>query len=122
MLKSFFSPPQFVVAVILLSTTLALSHGIEFREKIPISKSFELFPMTIGEWSGSRQRMEQKFIDTLDLSDYLIVDYSDPRKDLNFMLLIIKANKRVDRSIRRPPACPAAAGFSNRPEPSNMPF
>ncbi|MDI6736839.1 MAG: exosortase-associated EpsI family protein, partial [bacterium] len=74
---AFLSPPQFVVALILLGATLAFSHGIEFREKIPAKKSFDLFPLQIKEWSGTREAMEQKFIDELDLSDYVIVNYAD---------------------------------------------
>ena len=66
----------FVVAVILLGATLALSFVVDFREKIPAKKNLEQFPLKVGEWSASRrQPLKQKFIDALDLSEYVIIDY-----------------------------------------------
>ena len=37
--------PMFVVAVILLGATLAISHTVDFREKIPAKKNLEQFPL-----------------------------------------------------------------------------
>ncbi|MBW2647972.1 MAG: exosortase, partial [Deltaproteobacteria bacterium] len=49
-LLAFVGPPQFMVAIILLGSTLVFSHGINFREKIPIIRSFDQFPLQVGEW------------------------------------------------------------------------
>ena len=113
-LRTFFSPPQFIVAIILLGATLAFSYGIEFREKIPIKKSFDLFPLRINEWSGTRETMEQKFIDTLDFSDYVIIDYKDKAgKQVNFYVAYYESQRKGE-SIHSPETCLPGGGWEFR--------
>ena len=108
--NSFFLP-QFVVTVILLGATLALSQGIEFREKIPIKKSFDRFPLKVGEWSGTYQTMEQKFIDALDLSDYAIIEYQDSTgKTVNFYVAYYESQRKGE-SIHSPATCLPGGGW-----------
>ena len=79
--------PMFIVAVILLGATLAISHTVDFREKIPVKKNLEQFPLKIGKWSSNqRQRMAQKFIDVLDLSEYVIINYQNRNRKKNQLL------------------------------------
>jgi len=110
-IKNFFSPPQFIVGVVLLALTLAISQGVEFREKIPISKPFHTFPKQIGQWSGMPQAMEQKFIDTLDLSDYVIVDYKNPAsQSVNFYVAYYETQSKGE-SIHSPATCLPGSGW-----------
>ena len=110
-IQNLFSSPQFVVAVLLLGATWGLSHGIEFREKIPINKSFEYFPVKVGEWSGTRQTMEQKFIDALDLSDYAIIEYQNSTgKSVNFYVAYYESQRKGE-SIHSPATCLPGAGW-----------
>ncbi|MBM4333122.1 MAG: VPLPA-CTERM-specific exosortase XrtD [Deltaproteobacteria bacterium] len=113
-LRAFISPPQFIVAVILLGLTLAFSYGIEFREKIPIKKSLDHFPLKVNEWSGAREAMEQKFIDALDLSDYVIVDYKDKSgKQVNFYVAYYESQRKGE-SIHSPESCLPGSGWEFR--------
>ena len=106
-----FSPPQFVVAVLLLLGTLGLSYGVEFREKIPPDKSFSRFPLEVGNWSGSRESMEQKFVETLDLSDYVIIDYRNQRgKTVNFYVAYYESQRKGE-SIHSPATCLPGGGW-----------
>ena len=110
-LKSFFHPPQFVVAVILLGLTLLLSQGIEFREKIPIAKSFGQFPDQVGEWTGKSQAMEQLIIDTLDLSDYIMINFSNRSgKWVNFYTAYYESQRKGE-SIHSPATCLPGSGW-----------
>ena len=110
-IQNLFSSPQFVVAVILLGATLVLSQGVEFREKIPIKKSFEEFPVQIGEWSGTRQSMEQKFVDELDLSDYVTMDYQNKQgKSVNFYVAYYESQRKGE-SIHSPATCLRGGGW-----------
>jgi len=110
-IQNFLSPPQFVVAVLLLGAAWGLSHGIEFREKIPINKSFEYFPVKVGEWTGTRQSMEQKFIDALDLSDYVTIDYKDKQgKSVNFYVAYYESQRKGE-SIHSPATCLPGGGW-----------
>ena len=122
-IQNFLSPPQFVVAVILLGLTWGLSHGIEFREKIPIAKSFEYFPDKVGEWTGTRQSMEQKFIDALDLSDYVTIDYKNKQgKSVNFYVAYYESQRKGE-SIHSPATClPGGGWIFNQAGAVKLPF
>jgi len=108
--KQFFQP-QFWVVVILLGATLGFSHGIEFREKIPMSKSFGLFPLNMGEWTGTREMMEKRIIDTLDLSDYVIVNYKNKSgKQVNLYVAYYESQRKGE-SIHTPGTCLPGSGW-----------
>jgi EpsI family protein len=90
--------------------TLGLAQGIEFREKIPPAKSFAEFPTQIGEWSGKRDVMEEKFIKELDLSDYVIVDYVNGPRAINFYTAYYESQRKGE-SIHSPETCLPGGGW-----------
>ena len=103
--------PVFIVAIILLGTTLALSRGVEFRERIPIKRPLDQFPLEVDEWSGVRQRMEQMFIDALDLSDYVVIDYKNGLgKDVGFYIAYYESQRKGE-SIHSPATCLPGSGW-----------
>lgn len=124
--RAFFSPPQFLVAATFLLITFGLSYGVEFREKIPMTRSFSQFPLEIGEWSGTRLSMEKMFIDTLDLSDYVMIDFKDREgRHVDFYVAYYESQRKGE-SIHSPETClPGggwtfdAAGTGRIPMPSN---
>jgi exosortase D (VPLPA-CTERM-specific) len=110
-LKSFFAPPQFVVAAALLVLTLGISMSVDFREKIPASRPFSQFPLTAGTWDGTRQYMEQKFIAELDLSDYVMIDYRNTQgKPVNFYVAYYESQRKGE-SIHSPETCLPGSGW-----------
>ena len=110
-LVAFFRPPHFVVIVLVLGITVALSQGIDFREKIPINKSFDEFPLQVGDWTGVRQKMEDKFVKELDLSDYVIVDYQNKNgKHVNCYLAYYESQKKGE-AIHSPATCLPGSGW-----------
>ena len=102
---------KFVVAVGILLLTFGLSHGIEFRQKIPISKSFSQFPMEIGEWKGTTEVMDQKSLDVLKFSDYILAEYKNTQgKSLNFYVSYFQ-DQRKGEAIHSPETCFPAGGW-----------
>ena len=102
---------MFVAAVAILALTFILAHSIDFRQKIPISKPFSQFPMQIGEWKGVREDMEQKFLDELKFSDYIMVNYVNPEgKIVNFYVAYYQ-DQRKGESIHSPETCLPAGGW-----------
>jgi EpsI family protein len=89
----------------LLGATLGFSHGVEFREKVPISQPFELFPLQVGEWTGTRELMEKRFVDSLDLSDYVIVNYRNPSGRQINLYVAFYESQRKGESIYIPGTC-----------------
>lgn len=109
---SFFRPPQFITAIFLLSLTLVLSQSIEFREKTPIKKPLDQFPLKIGEWTGRTQSMDQRFIDKLNLSDYVIIEYQNSLgRKVNFYVAYY-GSQRKGESIHSPATCLLGSGWN----------
>jgi exosortase D (VPLPA-CTERM-specific) len=105
--------PVFTVAVFLLGTTMALSQGVEFREKTPSRKSIAHFPISVGEWKANgREKIDQRFLDELGLSDYILADYKDRTGNIvNFYFAYYESqNKR--QTIHSPAACLPGSGWS----------
>jgi exosortase D (VPLPA-CTERM-specific) len=113
-LKTFLSPPHFVVASLVLILTLGISTGVEFREKIPIKKPFTHFPLEVNEWSGKRDTMEQRFVNALDFSDYVMADYKDRTdKQVNFYVAYYESQRKGE-SIHSPETCLPGSGWEFR--------
>jgi len=105
--------PMFIVASILLGTTLALSNTVDFREKIPAKKNLDQFPLKIGEWASTRrQPMAQMYIDALDLSEYVIINYQSlSGKKVNFYVAYYESQRKGE-SIHSPATCLPGSGWS----------
>jgi exosortase D (VPLPA-CTERM-specific) len=102
---------KFIVAAILLGLTFGISQGVEFREKVPMMKSFDRFPLAVNEWVGTRQTMEGQFVDRLDLSDYVIIDYKDRGgRSVNFYVAYYESQRKGE-SIHSPATCLPGSGW-----------
>jgi exosortase D (VPLPA-CTERM-specific) len=103
--------PAFIVSVVLLGATLAVARGVEFREAVPMNKSFQEFPMQVGQWDGTRQLMELRFIESLDLTDYIMADYKDESgKAVNFYVAYYESQRKGE-SIHSPESCLVGGGW-----------
>jgi len=104
----------FIFALLLLAGTLGLSRGVNFREQVPASRPFSSFPLVVDGWQGQRQSMEQHFIDALDLSDYVIIDYQDSQGHrLNFYVAYYESQRKGE-SIHSPATCLPGSGWEFR--------
>lgn len=106
--------PAFILSVVLLGATLAAARGVEFREAVPMNKSFQEFPMQVGPWSGTRHLMEIRFIETLDLTDYIMADFQDEtEKAVNFYVAYYESQRKGE-SIHSPESCLMGGGWQFR--------
>lgn len=101
----------FVAIALLLALTIGTAQGVDFREKIPINKPLETFPVKIGKWEGSRRTMEKYFVDELDLSDYAIVDYRNPSGESVNLYIAYYESQRKGESIHSPATCLPGSGW-----------
>jgi exosortase D (VPLPA-CTERM-specific) len=93
--KPSFFQPVFITAMVLLVSTAVLSGTVEFREKTPIKKPLSSLPLAMGEWSGSKEQMEQEFVDELHFSDYAMVDYRNDRgQTVNFYTAYYESQRK----------------------------
>ncbi len=109
--KLSFRQPIFVVTMVLLVLTAVSSRAIDFREKVPIKKPLSALPLTIGEWSGDKERMDQEFVDELQFSDYAMVDYKNPRgQTVNFYTAYYESQSK-GVSTHSPETCLPGSGW-----------
>jgi exosortase D (VPLPA-CTERM-specific) len=108
-----FRQPLFIIAIILLGVTLAISHTVDFREKIPAKKNLDQFPLKLGEWASTkRQPMSKIYIDALDLSEYVIINYRNHSgKKINFYVAYYESQRKGE-SIHSPATCLPGSGWS----------
>jgi EpsI family protein len=104
--------PVFLVVLIIIAATFTISRTVEFREKIPINKSFAGFPQKIGEWQGTRLTMEQQFIDVLHFSDYIMMNYRNSKgQDIDFYVAYYESQRRGE-TTHSPETCLPGSGWT----------
>ena len=104
---------MFIVAVILLGVTLALSNTVDFREKIPAKKNLDQFSLKIGEWHAARrQSLAQVYIDRLDLSEYVVIDYRNlSGKKVSFYVAYYESQRKGE-SFHSSTTCLPGSGWT----------
>lgn len=103
--------PPFIVIAFVLGGSLVIHHQVDFRQKVPITQPFSKFPSMIGEWSGSKRAMEDQIIGTLDLSDYLMIDYRRKNSPpVNFYVAYYESQQKGE-SIHSPATCLPGSGW-----------
>jgi exosortase D (VPLPA-CTERM-specific) len=106
-----FFQPQFLVAVILIGVTAIVAQSVNFREAVPISRSFNQFPLRVGAWSGQVQTMDKKFIEGLKFTDYIIAKYrTDSSHSVNFYTAYYETQRKGE-SIHSPSSCLPGSGW-----------
>ncbi len=102
-------PALFSVAI--LGSTLAYSSLVDFRGSTPLNKPFSEFPRQIDKWVGTPQRLDQETIDTLDLSDYLLMDYRSPDGKSVSLYAAYYESQGKGESIHTPATCLPGRGW-----------
>lgn len=98
-------------ATLILALTLGLSHGVEFREKIPAQKPLTQFPLQVGDWRGKLQFITGEVLKGLPLSDYVMVDYLDSTGKIIDFYVAYYESQRKGKSIHTPNTCLPGAGW-----------
>ncbi|NJD07454.1 MAG: EpsI family protein, partial [Methylococcaceae bacterium] len=106
-------PTQYWVAALAIALTLGGSFTlVERQEIIPNRADFSQFPLQLGEWTGHRERMEQKYIDQLKFEDYLLADYTKAGAHYPVNLYVAYyETQRKGESIHSPSSCIPGGGW-----------
>jgi exosortase D (VPLPA-CTERM-specific) len=103
--------PHFILAFLLIAVSAATSQSVNFQEVTPISRSFAEFPLHIGQWRGRLETMDQKFLDGLRFSDYIMADYQNGSgKTVNFYTAYYDSQRKGE-SIHTPQSCLPGGGW-----------
>lgn len=73
---------------------------------------FSEFPMRAGEWRGSRQSIEQAYLDVLQLDDYLLGNFTPSNRQglVNFYVAYYES-QRTGQSAHSPRSCIPGGGW-----------
>jgi exosortase D (VPLPA-CTERM-specific) len=103
--------PQSLAAAALLLATLLLFRGIDFREKVPVSKPLSLFPLEMGEWRGIPYPLEPGLLEALNLSDHLSVAFQDPQGRGIDAYVAYNDSQSKGKSSHSPDSCLPGSGW-----------
>ena len=104
--KSFYT--SLMVIILVAATVFVLP---ERSEKIPDRKQYVEFPLEFDGWDGVKGSMEQKYIDVLKLSDYVMNDYrGEDGGYVNFYSAYYDSQKK-GASAHSPRSCIPGGGW-----------
>lgn len=99
--------------LLLLGGTAIASYHIEGRKDIiPSRKAFLSFPLQLGNWQGRNDYLGQDYLDVLKLTDYVIINYTQPDSgsNINFYSAYY-ASQREGVSVHSPKGCIPGDGW-----------
>ena len=102
---------RFVLAVLMLGGTMVLSHGVEFRERVPLRRALAEFPLALDQWQGARIPLEPQVLDALKPSDYLLIDYRNRRGETINFYLAYHGTQRKGEATHSPASCLPGSGW-----------
>ncbi len=91
--------------------TIIFSYFFEFRDEIPNLKPFVSFPDAIGEWKGSSKTIEQSIVNSLNLTDYILMDFHDDKGNTINFYVSYYASQRKGKSVHSPESCMPGNGW-----------
>ncbi len=105
-------PEPFVAGTIVLAVFAALLIALPARtETVPRREPFLSFPAQIGVWSGRRSALEQIYLDTLQLDDYVLADYRRGRNEVVNLYVAWYDSQRAGQSAHSPRSCLPGGGW-----------
>lgn len=103
-------PAILVLALALL--TLVPGLTLPKRTEIPPQRaSFTEFPTSVEQWKGRVGKLETIYLDALKLSDYALVDYSNPDGEVVNFYSAYYESQRKGQSAHSPKSCLPGGGW-----------
>lgn len=85
---------------------------VEIQKEIqPERQAFSEFPLQVGEWKGSDGRLEEIYLDSLKLDDYLIGDYINPVGSRVNFYVAYYASQQAGSAAHSPRSCIPGGGW-----------
>src|SRR5579884_3373618 len=98
-----------VLCAVLVSSAVLIGRA-ERTEPVPMREAFESFPLTLDEWRGRRERLDDRTLAVLGADDYLLGVYSAPAKIAGLYVSYWRSQRQGD-SIHSPLNCLPGAGW-----------
>lgn len=99
---------SFLILVIAMGAAIALPPRTEVVQP---RRDFSEFPLTLSEWKGQREAMEQVYIDALKFTDYALINYRDDHGHTVNFYSAFYASQRKGESVHSPRSCLPGGGW-----------
>jgi exosortase D (VPLPA-CTERM-specific) len=104
-------PRSLLCSASVLGAAAALSFLVPERaEATPERRWFVDFPLTFDGWRGRQGRIDDQYLDILQLDDYLIADFTDGAEVVN-VYAAYYASQRDTESVHSPRSCIPGGGW-----------
>jgi exosortase D (VPLPA-CTERM-specific) len=105
-------PKPFVASVVMLAIVTVMAWMMPERQEIqPQRKEFATFPLTVGDWKGKEERLEQIYVDALKFEDYIMADFHNAAgKSVNYYVAYY-GSQRKGESAHSPRSCIPGGGW-----------
>lgn len=106
-------PRPLLAAIGILMAVAAYSQSMPERiELAPSRTEFVAFPLQLGEWRGTGDRMDKIYVDALKFDDYVMANYVDgqPGEPVNFYSAYY-GSQRKGQSVHSPRSCIPGDGW-----------
>ncbi len=101
-----------IIIVAILVLTALLTFVFSQSERTRLNKSFDLFPLEIGEWKGVKDTLDQKVYNILGVEDYILGNYQNRQGNrINLYVGFYQSQKEGDL-IHSPKNCMPGAGWN----------
>ena len=101
-----------IIIVAILVLTALLTIVFSQSERTRLNKSFDLFPLEIGEWKGVKDTLDQKVYNILGVEDYILGNYQNRQGNrINLYVGFYQSQKEGDL-IHSPKNCMPGAGWN----------
>ena len=100
-------------SIILAAGALIVSTLPARVEIVPDRRPLALFPMSLGEWSGSPQSLDPLVLGSLGLTDYVLADFTSQAavgRPVNFYIAYY-ASQRLGTQVHSPRLCIPGGGW-----------
>lgn len=104
-------PRSFVAAAVVLTAVFLVRPLLpEQSSAIPARETFVSFPNHVQTWDGKRGALEQIYLDSLKLDDYVLADYFGGGSRVNFFVAWYDTQE-AGRTTHSPRTCLPAGGW-----------
>ena len=105
------SAPLLAGLMLLAAAAGYLQYRAMTPDVLPQARNLSAFPLRLGEWEGRSVPMESRFIEELDFTDYVQIDYRDGRQRVVDFYVAWYERQSKGESIHSPETCLRGGGW-----------
>ncbi|MDH3281230.1 MAG: VPLPA-CTERM-specific exosortase XrtD [Gammaproteobacteria bacterium] len=103
--------PFLISGALVLGAAVAIGVISERADAVPERRSFASFPLVMDEWRGRAEQIPENVLNKLQLTDYLLVDFTRADGGLVNLYVAYYENQRKGQSPHSPRVCIPGGGW-----------